>query len=275
MKSHRFLANIINLCLVLFVLMSTKNVIAAEGCSLHGAGVISGGSNIRLVSFPGNSNFSDHFLGMILKVQNILDISRRDMPLVAIYDDSNGPNALAISNAWASTSVNAFYATYDNPNQKIRNAILFGENMLWELAYPVREADLNTVEIFAVLAHEFGHHMQYMAKQSPNNQAGKVLAGRLNSAKTPQIELMADTISGWVLGRMNMNSRKSLGKNSIRRTLQRMYNLGDFDFNSPNHHGTPKQRVAAFTYGYSLATEKHLDNKNRAFVAAFERYIGW
>jgi len=257
---------------LLILIPLANNVSAAKGCTIH---AVDGTTKhrLKLVSFPGNSNFAQHFLRQILEIQKILGISDSDMPLVGIYDDNDGKNAVAISNIWMPTT-DAFWANYSRPNETKRNTILFGENMLWELAYPTTGDNLNTAEIFAVLAHEFAHHTQYLLEQNPKSEIEEEIVRNLRSARTPQIELMADAISGWVFGITEVRGNAKRSKKTLLRTLERMYNLGDYDFNSPNHHGTPKERVSAFSFGYDLATNT-TKTPYLVFRATFNRYVGW
>ena len=93
----------------------------------------------------------------------------------------------------------------------------------------------------AILAHEFGHHIQFQLD----------LFGNVNSPEaTRRTELMADAFSAYYLS----HSRgASMQWKRVKLFLQVFLNIGDCSFSSPNHHGTPTQRMGAAEWGYSVA----------------------
>jgi hypothetical protein len=258
--------------LFLFSLFFTTKSYSIEGCMLHGVNSINN-DRIRLIDFPGNDNFSKHFSNMSLAIVEILELANSDVPIVAIYDDSSSANALALSNSWISVEENIQFAVFEKKGQKIQNAILLGGNMMWDLAAQGdRKNDLNTGEVFAVLSHEFGHLLQYLVMQNPRSNKMMKVASDLSNSKTRDIELQADALAGWIFG---IATIKGLGfdDNDLTAILNRVYSLGDFSFNSEQHHGTPNQRVNAFDYGFKLAKKHRIDNKNDAFYYSYEKYI--
>jgi hypothetical protein len=46
-----------------------------------------------------------------------------------------------------------------------------------------------------------------------------------------------------------------------------MFDIGDFAFNDPGHHGTPAERFTAFTAGVQLTLAGQLQTARDAFVA--------
>lgn len=144
-----------------------------------------------------------------------------------------------------------FYLVDQSPNAfatpEIANAlgpdgtILFGQNLLArELA---RDPGGGTV--VAVMAHEFGHLAQFRA-------------GFREPGKRP--ELHADFMAGWYL-----NLRGRYAWVNLMPALRIFYELGDYSFNSPQHHGTPQERLAAAQAGF-----------NSGAVTAAQAYaLGW
>ena len=61
------------------------------------------------------------------------------------------------------------------------------------------------------------------------------------------VELHADLIAGYYLG------KRRWSKTNLAVFGQSLFSKGDYDFNSPDHHGTPKQRLEAMLEGYRLA----------------------
>ncbi|MEM8811584.1 MAG: hypothetical protein AAGF59_03130, partial [Pseudomonadota bacterium] len=59
------------------------------------------------------------------------------------------------------------------------------------------------------------------------------------------VELHADYLAGWYLGRW----RNHVDWAEVGPALKRFYQLGSYDFNNPNFHGTPDQRQGAVGQG--------------------------
>ncbi|MCX5339488.1 hypothetical protein [Streptomyces atratus] len=97
----------------------------------------------------------------------------------------------------------------------------------------------------AILAHEFGHHVQYEDNLFDNT----TLTGPEATRRT---ELMADAFGTYFLTHSRgeaLNTKRVLG------SAQSFYQVGDCSFTSNGHHGTPNQRLAASTWGASVANE--------------------
>ncbi|MFG2559274.1 hypothetical protein [Streptomyces sp. NPDC048496] len=91
----------------------------------------------------------------------------------------------------------------------------------------------------AILAHEFGHHVQY----EDNLFANTTLTGPEATRRT---ELMADAFGTYFLTHSRgeaLNTKRVLG------SAQSFYEVGDCGFTNPGHHGTPNQRLAASSWG--------------------------
>lgn len=92
----------------------------------------------------------------------------------------------------------------------------------------------------AIVAHEFGHHIQF--------QLG-LFTDETSPEATRRTELMADAYSAYYLS----HSRgASMQWKRVKQFLQVFYNIGDCAFTSNGHHGTPTQRMAAAEFGYSV-----------------------
>jgi len=95
------------------------------------------------------------------------------------------------------------------------------------------------VPVHAVLAHEFAHRLQFTFGWSRAD--GSPASSRLT-------ELEADGWSGfyarWV---------KNYSSGDFRTHLETLYGIGDTDYNSPEHHGTPIERKYLGLYGWALA----------------------
>lgn len=93
-----------------------------------------------------------------------------------------------------------------------------------------------------IMAHEFGHILAF--------KNGLEFGGKYN-------ELFADFVAG-----SYMFFRKDWKPTNIDDTLRTFFEIGDYVFNSPQHHGTPKERYSAVLTGYQV-TEDWVERGNR------------
>jgi hypothetical protein len=95
----------------------------------------------------------------------------------------------------------------------------------------------------AILAHEFGHHIQIQLDLFTDEESPEA---------TRRTELMADAYSAYYLS----HSRgAAMQWKRVKQFLEVFYNIGDCAFNNNGHHGTPTQRMAAAEWGYSVAND--------------------
>ena len=95
----------------------------------------------------------------------------------------------------------------------------------------------------AILAHEFGHHIQFDLN----------LFGNVTSPEaTRRTELMADAYSAYYLSHAR---GASMQWKRVQLFLNVFFNIGDCSVTSDGHHGTPTQRMAAAKWGYQVADE--------------------
>jgi hypothetical protein len=94
-----------------------------------------------------------------------------------------------------------------------------------------------------IMAHEFGHHVQY--------ELGVFDTGPTDPAEaTRRTELMADAMAAY----FGTHKRGlALNKKRVADALLSFYTVGDCQFDDPNHHGTPLQRERAADWGADLA----------------------
>jgi hypothetical protein len=194
---------------------------AIKGCSLHGRSFDKG--EIKSILAP------DRFVPQQLQVKsrqfnNVLSNIYELSPGVAFIMDGGAPNAFATPENLLSDSkdgsillgLNLFQSEYNNgPNS-------------WEGA--------------AVLihAHEFGHIAEYKF-----GYTGPV----------PLMELQADALAGCAMAHQFMNDPArtiTVGQRSLElnHACQSVFSKGSYDFNDPNFHGTPQQRLTAFQTGF-------------------------
>ena len=152
----------------------------------------------------------------------------RVLPGFAYYDDFEQPNALASSVARMA---------------KADGTVMFGQRLLKKLHALPEHPD---VAVTAVCAHEFGHILQYKLNLEPIILAGQRPVKRL--------ELHADYLAGYYAGCLKL--KKPTYPAAVFATQQ--HSSGDWNVNSPKHHGTPDERAAAIVRGFEVAyRERH------------------
>ncbi len=102
---------------------------------------------------------------------------------------------------------------------------------------------LGDVGVRVIMAHEFGHHVQY--------ELGVFDTGPSDPAEaTRRTELMADAMAAYYGAH---KKGLALNKKRVADALLSFYTVGDCQFDSPGHHGTPLQRERAADWGADLA----------------------
>ncbi|WP_295616341.1 neutral zinc metallopeptidase [Chamaesiphon sp. GL140_3_metabinner_50] len=84
-----------------------------------------------------------------------------------------------------------------------------------------------------ILAHEYAHAAQTVGGFTPNN--------------ITKIELQADCLAGFYMGAM---PNVTFDRQDIEEIAQIAYQVGDYEFNNRQHHGTPEQRSEAVLRGF-------------------------
>ena len=99
------------------------------------------------------------------------------------------------------------------------------------------------MSVMATMAHEFAHIAQF--------RSGAVdhLANAHATAK--YVELHADFLLGYYLG-VRKRQEPSV---SLWASGQSLFEIGDYKFNDPRHHGTPQERTSAAEAGFELGQE--------------------
>ena len=157
-------------------------------------------------------------------IADLLQVS----PGFAYYDDYDGMNA---------------YAT---PRVKLNGAdgtVLFGQAFLRKLRAGRESPE---VAVVAVCAHEFGHILQF--------KHGLTARVRNGDPTVKRSELQADYFSGFFAG----HRKKALPSYPAAVGALAQYNVGDHSINSPQHHGTPEERGAAFVRGFEAGYRENL-----------------
>jgi uncharacterized protein len=89
-----------------------------------------------------------------------------------------------------------------------------------------------------ILSHEYAHAAQTVGGFRPNN--------------ITQIELQADCLAGFYMGAM---PDVTFDRQDIEQIAAIAYQVGDYEFNNRQHHGTPQERAQAVLLGFQASQE--------------------
>ena len=192
-----------------------------EGCSLTATGA----ANIRL-KFLMTSGYST--LDALTRQElNLLVAATGYQPSFAFLNDITARNALASS--------------HDIVFRRSRHgAVMLGVGLLLDmLNKPAINPYNNGWSIVAILMHEWTHIAQF--------QIG------VQAPRTVQKELMADYVAGWYIGAKQIHIFRRA--HDVTPAIRAFFELGDTNFNSSNHHGTPQQRANALIAGLQFGLD--------------------
>ncbi len=89
-----------------------------------------------------------------------------------------------------------------------------------------------------ILTHEYAHAAQTVGGFRPKTIA--------------QIELQADCMAGYYMGAM---PNVTFDRNDIEQIASLAYQIGDYEFNNRQHHGTPEERSQAVLLGFQASQQ--------------------
>jgi hypothetical protein len=117
---------------------------------------------------------------------------------------------------------------------QVSDKILVGDGVLEGMA----DLGFDDIAPSAIISHEFGHHIQYEDGLDESTLPGPEASRRL--------ELMADTFGAYYLTHL---FGAHVGIQRVKEFARMFYDLGDCQFDSDAHHGTPDQRRKAADFG--------------------------
>lgn len=144
-------------------------------------------------------------------------------PSLAFLDDLASKNAFAIRQDIIA-------------GRSPHGAVAMGVRLIQEfLRLPTPNPITNTLCIQAALVHEWAHIAQF-------NYG-------VRASRVKHTELMADFIAGWYLGYKDAFAGVQSDPTA---PMLGMASVGDTNFNSPGHHGTPQERFGAYLAGFNF-----------------------
>lgn len=187
--------------------------------SLNGYGGASGFPNIT--KFTGSPLLDANITQEYFFMESLFSAT----PEIYAMDDYDSPNAFATPEL----------IKHNKPD----GTILIGLNLMSKEMERSGQFMWGTQVIISIMAHEFAHIWQF--KNNKNNiQPGRIM------------ELQADALAGWYIGkRAKFVNSAGIPINS-ELMMQSFYSKGDYQFNSPQHHGTPRERLKYFADGLNL-----------------------
>ena len=170
----------------------------------------------------------------LVRMATILEV----VPGFAFYDDSDG--------------LNAFATPYAGLGREI-GSVFYGKG-LFEL---LMQRDPSGGAIMWVAAHEFSHILQFDSGIREHILAGESTVRRL--------ELHADYLAGFYAGKRKREEPRV----SLFDAGKQVWSMGDTEYNNPDHHGTPSERLKSSEAGFLLAYE-HDVSRDEAFKAGYD-----
>ncbi len=249
--------------------LSRRNVLS--GCASSIGGVLlptlahadlSGGCFISSTQFE-NIRKSEEFSG---SVDNLFDRNRHlrttgDKALDKALDAS----IKKLSDLFGQVPAFGFYREEDHPEVGAMNAFATPENTnipgTWgTVAFgttlfkrEMTEFDPSGSTITAIIAHEFGHIWAFRRGVMDQINSGQPTKKRS--------ELHADYMAGYFLG-----TRKKANKSlKLHAAGDLFHRIGDYNFSSRGHHGTPEERVAASEQGFRVS---YLEGRDAEYAFA-------
>jgi hypothetical protein len=117
----------------------------------------------------------------------------------------------------------------------------------------------------AILAHEYGHHVQFQRDLFNSDLTGPEASRRT--------ELMADAFAAYYLTHPR---GATMQWKRVQQFVQVFGQLGDCGFAGDSHHGTPNQRLHSAEWGYGVANDAQKQGHvlpTLTFAAEFEQQL--
>lgn len=195
----------------------------------------------RLIPFSGDPQF-DRALGrQLVRLASAFSVR----PGFAYADDFNDMNAAA------------------SPVTKVqdtRGTVAFGIRFLRQL---LSRGDGGDIAVLGICAHEFAHIHQFFSDDR------WLLSSVHRTAKL--VELHADYLSGYFIGQF----KRDRPRINLQTFGDFLFRAGNYEFNDPEFHGTPRERVRAAEEGFRVAAVQGsfaaAARSGRAFVLQYFR----
>lgn len=207
--------------IALLVLMSLPVELRAQACSAR----LGGGGQLRKIPVQ-NLLLNDLIVNMSM-ISNVAATIYGVAPRIWLTDEpTNSPNAYAEAPK-SNGDVGDVYVGLRFYTESLRQLILRQQTRPGSYNYGIT----------SVYFHEFAHISQHYLYSGP-------------PLPTVKKELHADFLSGWGLGRIAAPVPSY--RFDVIEAMSQLYEWGDFEYNSSQHHGTKCQRARVFALGLEL-----------------------
>ena len=171
--------------------------------------------------------------------KHLLDRAFRVSPSFSFLKGANSGGAFATSQ------------NYLNPNAS--GTVMFGLDLM--------KADWQDTgsAIAGIMGHEWAHIFQFA-----------YLGRGIQNSRVYQRELQADFLASWYLVARGLDTGNVF---NLKEFTNSLYAKGDFDFQNPNHHGTPVQRFEALLKGAQFGLTGAHQSTTIAQAFAYSRQI--
>ena len=194
---------------------SARGNYGAIGCALDARGA-SAARRLGRISRSSGNRLIDRLYFVEADLMNRVARVRPDLAFI----EDRTPNAFA-------APVSLFGSPY--------GTVLMGINLIRSES---REGIMEPAPIM-IMMHEWTHIKEFHTGAR----------GRIKS-----MELLSDAMAGWYLqGKAIWRATQNLPSFNWYRAMRSIYDKGDYEFNNPHHHGTPRERLAALKMGATLA----------------------
>lgn len=231
-------------------------ILFIQGCNEESKAILPSPHNIRCVGQV--ECLANETLGNVKDDKLLFNVYNITAEFFSEY-----PTSFFILHEPTAFDANAF-ASRKNGN----NYIYFGEQMFYLLK--ADNEDDYYVNILGILAHEYAHIVQFnldvdRKKIDINRNQRQVI----NIGESIILsELEADAFSGYFMYHTLMR------REAIVEFIDMMASLGDYAFESKQHHGTPQQRQAAAELGILAAKDLDENNITLSFKELRYKFLG-
>ncbi len=146
-----------------------------------------------------------------------------------------------IAGLWGRSAPTLRFVSDPSNQNSTYNAISYSTGKIYygyAIYYDAKAKGGNIVNAM-ILAHEYGHQLQYIYRIPTVNES---------TARAHELE--ADGFAGYYLRRPNGYNQSSFA--AIAKAYEFAQSIGDYSTTSPGHHGTPAQRRSAVRLGFLL-----------------------
>ena len=190
---------------------------------------------------------SGHFVTVDQEITDINNVISRALQTLSFFGDAKTQNRYVCVGFYQDKGNHM-----GNALSLVHGYLIFDYKLIENLYALPDDKRTFWVQNFLIL-HEFAHQLQYW---NNDEEVLKTLKGEQSSKKP---ELAADCTAAALLKLMNLGLPQEVYDLSFKGVIGAAELLGDFDKESPSHHGTPVERQFAASYGSGYISQLQND----------------